>query len=292
MEIPIAYYNVSFNINDSLADKETQNFDFDTSYSGKYEDNMEIITVDLEKNNVMGTVTIIKHEIVTAISDRESMLRETQEYMKVRGWTDIKPIRRQIAGKDASVVMATDKDGELRDMTQFWFKLDKYRELVGTLYFVGNNATETLDSFKLIQIIDTKKEETYNETNETKTNIKDAVQPVMIIIDDRKEQTITTNRPLKLAEGYVLQINHIDIDGNKVYLDLLKDDKVVDSKIVSPSKDNPTVEDKIYRYKKDIGNSKNVTLIEIHFKNAFRGSDLDLGTISSVMQISENLNGQ
>jgi hypothetical protein len=57
---------------------------------------------------------------------------------------------------------------------------------------------------------------------------------------------------------------------------------------VSPSKDNPTEEDKIYRYKKEIENSKNVTLIEIHFKNAFRGSDQDLATVSSVMQISES----
>jgi len=110
------------------------------------------------------------------------------------------------------------------------------------------------------------------------------------LIEAYYDQTITTDNPLELAEGYVLQINHINIDGIKVYLDLLKNGKVVDSKIVSPSKDNPTEEDKIYRYKKDIGNSKNVTLIEIHFKNSFRGSDRGLGTISSVMQISEKPN--
>jgi hypothetical protein len=109
-----------------------------------------------------------------------------------------------------------------------------------------------------------------------------------VLIDNETEQVITTNNPLKLAEDYVLQISHIDVDGNKVYLDLLKNNKVVDSKTVSPSKDNPTEEDKIYRYKKDIRNSKNVTLIEINFKNAFRGSDQDLGTITSVKQISES----
>ena len=159
VNITAGEYNISFHINDSIANTQTASFDFDTSYSGGYEDNTEITTVVLEKDFIdsgaligSGAVQIINHEIITAISDRESILKELQEYMESRGWTDIKPIRRQIAGKDAAVVMATDKDGELKDITKFWFKIDKRRELIGTLYLVGSNATEVLDSFKLIQI--------------------------------------------------------------------------------------------------------------------------------------------
>ena len=151
VNIPTGKYELRFEVNDSIADDEITNWDTDTSYSGKYNDEMDITTVDLEKNYItMGTVKVIEHSIITAVSDKGSMLKETQEYMKARGWTDITPISRQIAGKDAFAVIAIDKDGDLRDSTRFWFKIDKRRELMGDLYFVGNNATEILDSFKLI----------------------------------------------------------------------------------------------------------------------------------------------
>lgn len=143
----------------------------------------------------------------------------------------------------------------------------------------------TLSLLKTIHIEKLEKSATDNRTIE---QIIPTSQTFKILIDEKKDQTITTNSPLQLAEGYVLQINHIDVDGNKVYLDLLKDNKVVDSKIVSPSKDYASDEDKIYRYKKDIGNSPNVTVIEVQFKNAFQGADQALGTVSHVMQISEN----
>ena len=62
--------------------------------------------------------------------------------------------------------------------------------------------------------------------------------------------TVTSGTPLKLEEGYELAIKSIDIDGNKVYLELSKNGAVVDSKVISPSKDNPTMSDKTYYYKK------------------------------------------
>lgn len=160
VNIPVGNYDLHFEVNDSIADDETTNWDTDTSYSGKYNDEMDIATVDLNKGYIpIGTVKIIDHSIVTAISDRASLLKEAQEYMRARGWTDITPLNRQIAGKDAFVVAAIDKDGDLRNTTQFWFKIDKRRELIGNLYLVGNNATEIIDSFELMPV------QTKNETD-------------------------------------------------------------------------------------------------------------------------------
>jgi len=107
-----------------------------------------------------------------------------------------------------------------------------------------------------------------------------------VLIDEEKEKTITTRQPLKLAEGYVLKINRIDVDRDNVYLDLLKGDEIVDSGIVSPN--DPVGDNKIYRYTKDVGKSQAVALIEIHFKNAFHGAEQDIATISRVFQISES----
>ncbi|OPY48580.1 MAG: hypothetical protein A4E49_03458 [Methanosaeta sp. PtaU1.Bin112] len=108
-----------------------------------------------------------------------------------------------------------------------------------------------------------------------------------ILMDNDDEMTVTSGTPLKLEEGYELAIKSIDIDGNKVYLELSKDGAVVDSKVISPSKDNPTMSDKTYYYKKDVGDSKDLVVIAAHFKNAFRGSDSNLATVDGIWQISD-----
>jgi S-layer protein (TIGR01567 family) len=108
-----------------------------------------------------------------------------------------------------------------------------------------------------------------------------------ILRDDDTEMTVTSGTPLKLEEGYELAIKSIDIDGIKVYLELSKDGSVVDNKVISPSRDNPTMADKTYYYKKDVGDSKNLVIIAVHFKNAFRGSSQNLATIDGVWQISD-----
>jgi hypothetical protein len=45
--------------------------------------------------------------------------------------------------------------------------------------------------------------------------------------------------------------------------------------------------DKTYHYKKTIGDSKDVAIIGVHFKNAFRGADQNLATIDGVFQVSD-----
>ena len=112
-------------------------------------------------------------------------------------------------------------------------------------------------------------------------------QLLKILTDDDAEMTVTSGTPLKLEEGYELGIKSIDIDGNKVYLELSKDGAVVSSKVISPSKDGATMLDKTFYYKKDVGDSKDVVIVAAHFKNAFRGADQDLATIDGVWQLSD-----
>ena len=45
--------------------------------------------------------------------------------------------------------------------------------------------------------------------------------------------------------------------------------------------------DKTYYYKKDVADSKDLVIIAVHFKNAFRGADQNLATIDGAWQISE-----
>jgi len=108
-----------------------------------------------------------------------------------------------------------------------------------------------------------------------------------VLVDDDTEQTITTANPLKLDEGYQLAIKSVDTKGNKAYLELSKNGQVIDSKVVQPSIDNARMSDKTYYYKVDLGDTKEVVQIAVHFKNAFAGSDTSIATIDGVFQISD-----
>ena len=113
-------------------------------------------------------------------------------------------------------------------------------------------------------------------------------QLLKILIDDDHEMTATAGTPLILDEGYVLEIRSVDADTGEVYLELSKDEWVVDSKVLAPSKIYAGMEDKTYYYKKDIEDSKDIVIIAVHFKNAFHSSDYDLVTIDGMWQLSDS----
>jgi S-layer protein (TIGR01567 family) len=122
----------------------------------------------------------------------------------------------------------------------------------------------------------------------TDKNSLSSEQLEKILMDSKDEMTVTSGTPLKLGEGYELAIKSIDIDGNKVYLELSKDGSVVDSKVVSPSKDGATEVDKTYYYKNPVvGEQKKLITVAVHFKNAFRGADQNLASIDGIWQISD-----
>jgi S-layer protein (TIGR01567 family) len=116
----------------------------------------------------------------------------------------------------------------------------------------------------------------------------DKEQLLKILADDDTEKTITTDTPLNLEEGYELAIKSISSDGNKAYLELSKNGITVDSRFIYPSQDNATMADKTYIYKEDVGELKNVVVIAVHFRNAFRSADLNLATVDGVWQISNS----
>ena len=108
-----------------------------------------------------------------------------------------------------------------------------------------------------------------------------------VLVDDDTEQTITSASPLKLEEGYQLAIKSVDVKGNKAYLELTKNGQVVDDKVIQPSISNAKMSDKTYYYKVDLGDTKEIVQIAVHFKNAFAGSDTSLATIDGIFQISD-----
>ena len=109
-----------------------------------------------------------------------------------------------------------------------------------------------------------------------------------VIINYSHEVMTTSGMPLKLGEGYELAIKSIDIDGKRVYLELSKSGNVIDSAMIVP----PNVVEDTYTYIKDLDYSKDVKVIQVHFRNAFRGADQNLATVDRVWQVSDTNSSQ
>lgn len=124
-------------------------------------------------------------------------------------------------------------------------------------------------------------------SNSKETNLMKKGLLSKVLIDDDTEMTITSSSPLKLADGYQLDIKSVSQDGNEASIELSKEGSVVDSKNVKPSIAGATINDKTYYYKADNGDTKGIITIAIHFKNVFRGSDENISTIDGIFQVSD-----
>jgi S-layer protein (TIGR01567 family) len=107
-----------------------------------------------------------------------------------------------------------------------------------------------------------------------------------ILIDSKDEIIVKRDTPLRLAEGYELDIKAIDNSG--MYIELTKNGQVIDSGVISPSKNDATDVDKTYLYKNPaVGNQKSLVTIGVHFKNAINIQNQTVAKVDGIWQISE-----
>jgi S-layer protein (TIGR01567 family) len=101
-----------------------------------------------------------------------------------------------------------------------------------------------------------------------------------VLIDGSDSRSIYSGAGLILEEGYVLQIDEIDINGDNVLVTLKKDGSEVISDIVAGGGD--------FVYKKQLGSTSNVPIIAVHFKNIFRGTETNAVFVDGIFQISDD----
>ena len=119
-------------------------------------------------------------------------------------------------------------------------------------------------------------------------NVLQSEQLLKVLRDDDTERTIQSGQSFKLEDGYELAIRSIDVDGNKVNSELLKNGQTINSSVVIPSNSQESTDESTYILKKDVGDIKGVATIGVHFKNAFKGVDRELTTIDGVFQVSDS----
>ncbi len=108
-----------------------------------------------------------------------------------------------------------------------------------------------------------------------------------ILLNEKTKQVVKKGESLKLKEGYELAVRAIDENG-KMYVELLKDGKVVDNYFLAPSKDFATELDKTYYYRNpEVGNQRNLVTIGVHFRNANKVENFAQATVDGLWQLSE-----
>ncbi|HUM80391.1 MAG TPA: S-layer protein domain-containing protein [Methanothrix sp.] len=104
-----------------------------------------------------------------------------------------------------------------------------------------------------------------------------------VLVDSDDSQTLAGGSTLTLEEGYELQIKQVDIDGEKVYLGLVKDGEEIDSKVVSPE---GSLESSTYEYEVEVS-GEDVPIIMAHVESVFASTESDLVTVDGLFQLSD-----
>ncbi|MCX6674563.1 MAG: S-layer protein domain-containing protein [Methanothrix sp.] len=107
-----------------------------------------------------------------------------------------------------------------------------------------------------------------------------------ILLDEDTGRIVNKGESVKLKEGYELVLKGISDEG-KVYLNLLKDGKVVDESFIAPSKYEATQYDKTYYYRKNVGSQENLAIIAVHFRTTYKDEDYTMAIADGIWQISE-----
>jgi len=106
-----------------------------------------------------------------------------------------------------------------------------------------------------------------------KSNSADKLAKLVMDSDDKV--TLKTGDTLDLGEGYSLQARQVDVDGDKVWLELDKDGEHVDDEIVNVGEGDSTWDVEL----DDIQDEDDVTVMKVHVNQVFQGA------VDSVAQI-------
>ncbi|MDR7664322.1 S-layer protein domain-containing protein [Methanosarcina sp. Z-7115] len=103
----------------------------------------------------------------------------------------------------------------------------------------------------------------------------DASKLAKLVLDSDDKYTLRTGETLDLGEGYSLQAKQVDVDGDKVWLELDKDGQYVDDQIVSTDSGDHTWTCEV----DDVQGEDNVPVLKVHVNQVFQGA------VDSIAQI-------
>ena len=108
-----------------------------------------------------------------------------------------------------------------------------------------------------------------------------------LIIDDDTKYTLKTGATLELGEGYSIIADQIDVDGNKVYLKLMKDNQELNSSIVNTNGSTHSTAGSGGDWVFDLTvlGEKNMQVMRVHVKDVFQGTESSLVEIDGLWMV-------
>ncbi|WP_321419746.1 S-layer protein domain-containing protein [uncultured Methanomethylovorans sp.] len=106
-----------------------------------------------------------------------------------------------------------------------------------------------------------------------------------LILDSDDKYTLRVGQSLDLGEGYSLTPKQIDVDGNKVWLELSKDGVYLDDQVITVT--DADVENSTWNYEQDdVGGEDNVVIMRAHVNEVFQGQTDSLAVVEGLWLIS------
>ncbi|AEH60073.1 S-layer-related duplication domain protein [Methanosalsum zhilinae DSM 4017] len=114
-----------------------------------------------------------------------------------------------------------------------------------------------------------------------------------LLMDSDTRYTLRTGQTLELADGYAITPLQIDVDGNKVWLELTKDgdfldDKIIDVRSATGAQASQAKQDRTWYYEQDIMDEDDVLTLIVHVEQVFQGTIDSLVVIEGIWQIEDD----
>jgi S-layer protein (TIGR01567 family) len=116
---------------------------------------------------------------------------------------------------------------------------------------------------------------------------RDASLLSKLIIDSDDKFTLRVGQTLELGDGFAITPKQIDVEGNKVWIELTKDGKFLDDDVIDAASGKIT--DRIYAYTADVAGETDVPLVLVHVKEVFQGQVDSLAIIEGFWAISDEV---
>ena len=106
-----------------------------------------------------------------------------------------------------------------------------------------------------------------------------------LILDSDDKYTLRVGQSLDLGEGYTLTPKQIDVEGDKVWLELSKDGVYLDDQVITVT--DSDVENSTWDYEEDdVGGEDDVVIMRAHVNEVFQGQTDSLAVIEGLWLIS------
>ena len=276
-----------------------------------YEDVMEVETSDefgeLEVDSVGSTIVMKNSGTLTLSQDKTVEIAEGLSFVTADS-TDLRfalvkeyteagtyEIRGTIANAGTTTWTTNDFAG-------FWYDLDDNEgsesllivssgttvsdenlwyntTIVQTAYeadFADEDATTNNDTFPIIGLF----AEEYVATDDS-----DAGELVKLLLDTDDKYTLRTGSALELADGYELTAKQIDVEGDKVWMELSKDGEFIEDEVIDVTSGEAT-----WDYDVDVGDQSDVIVFRCLITDVFQGQVDSLAVVEGLWLIDyENI---